>query len=59
MKSPAQQQRFMKSTQWLQPVTHWATLFSLNSPQWLPAMVHNTPLKLTSLMLRGYYFLLR
>ena len=59
MKPPAQQQRFMKSTQWLRPVTRWATRFSLNSPQWLPAAVRNMPLKLTSLVLRAYYFLLR
>ena len=59
MKSPAQQQRFMKSIQWLRPVTRWATRFSMNSPQWLPAAVRNTPLKLTSLVLRGYYFVLR
>ena len=59
MKFPAQQQRFMKSTQWLRPVTRWATRFSLNSPRWLPAVVRNTPLKLTSLVLRGYYVVLR
>ncbi|NDP63099.1 hypothetical protein [Polaromonas sp.] len=49
----------MKSTQWLRPVTRWATRFSLNSPQWLPTAVRNMPLKLTSLVLRSYYFLLR
>lgn len=59
MNLPAQQQRFMKSTQWLRPVTRWATRFSLNSPQWLPAAVRNMPLKLTSLVLRAYFFLLR
>ncbi len=59
MKSNSNQQRFVKSTQWLRPVTRWATRFSLNSPQWLPAVVRHTPLKLTSLVLRGYHRVLR
>lgn len=54
-----QQQRFVRATQWLRPVTRWATRFSLNAPQWLPAALRNTPLKLTSLVLRGYHRVLR
>jgi hypothetical protein len=59
MNSNSSQQRFVQSTQWLRPVTRWATRFSLNSPQWLPAVVRHTPLKLTSLVLRGYHRVLR
>ena len=59
MKSTTSQQRFVQSTQWLRPVTRWATRFSLNSPQWLPAVVRHAPLKLTSLVLRGYHLVLR
>lgn len=59
MTSTTKQQRFVQSTQWLRPVTRWATRFSLNSPQWLPAVVRHAPLKLTSLVLRGYHLVLR
>ena len=52
-------QRFVNSTRWLRPVTRWATRFSLYSPPWLPALVRNAPLKLTSLVLRGYHRALR
>ena len=52
-------QRFMKTTQWLRPVTRWATRFSLNSPQWLPGLVRHAPLRLTSWILRGYHLVLR
>lgn len=53
------QQRFVNATQWLRPVTRWATRFSLNAPQWLPAAVRNTPLRLTSLVLKAYHLALR
>jgi hypothetical protein len=52
-------QRFMNATQWLRPVTRWSTRFSLNSPKWLPAVVRHAPLRLTSLVLRGYHLALR
>ncbi len=52
-------QRFVKATQWLRPYTRWATRFSLNSPQWLPAWVRHAPLKLSALILRGYHRFLR
>jgi hypothetical protein len=54
-----QQQRFVQSTQWLRPVTRWATRFSLNAPQWLPAPVRHAPLRLTSLVLKAYHRVLR
>ena len=54
-----QQQRFVQSTQWLRPVTRWATRFSLNSPQWLPAPLRHAPLRLTSLVLKTYHRVLR
>ncbi|MDD5480393.1 hypothetical protein [Rhodoferax sp.] len=49
------QRRFVQSTQWLRPVTRWATRFSLNAPRWLPAALRHAPLRLTSLVLRGYH----
>ena len=52
-------QRFIRATQWLRPYTRWATRFSLNSPQWLPAWVRHAPLKLSALILRGYHRALR
>jgi hypothetical protein len=52
-------QRFMKATQWLRPVTRWSTRFSLNSPKWVPAALRHAPLRLTSLVLRGYHLALR
>jgi hypothetical protein len=58
-KAMDKKQRFMKATQWLRPVTRWATRFSLNSPQWLPGVVRHAPLRLTSWILRGYHLVLR
>ena len=52
-------QRFVNSTQWLRPFTRWATRFSLNSPQWLPAALRNLPLKLSSFVLRCYHMKMR
>lgn len=46
-------------TQWLRPYTRWATRFSLNSPRWMPTALRNTPLKLSSLILRGYHRAMR
>ncbi|NCN71420.1 MAG: hypothetical protein GW907_09820 [Betaproteobacteria bacterium] len=54
-----QQQRFVKATQWLRPVTRWATRVSLNAPQWLPGAVRNAPLRCTSLVLKAYHLVLR
>ncbi|MDP2678587.1 MAG: hypothetical protein Q8O85_07690 [Rhodoferax sp.] len=54
-----QQQRFVQSTQWLRPVTRWATRFSLNAPRWLPAPLRHVPLRLTSLVLKVYHRVLR
>jgi len=54
-----QQQRFIQSTQWLRPVTRWATRFSLNAPRWVPAPVRHAPLRLTSLVLKAYHLALR
>lgn len=51
--------RFIEKTSWLRPYTRWATRFSLNSPRWLPAMLRNAPLKLSTLVLRGYHRVLR
>lgn len=47
--------RFVESTSWLRPFTRWSTRFSLNSPQWLPAVVRNAPLKLSSFVLKCYH----
>ncbi len=47
--------RFVEKTSWLRPYTRWATRVSLNSPGWLPGAVRNAPLKLSSLILRGYH----
>jgi len=52
-------QKFLQATQWLRPVTRWSTRFSLNSPKWMPAVVRHAPLRLTSLVLRGYHLALR
>jgi len=48
-------QRFVQSTSWLRPVTRWATRVSLNSPQWIPAVLRRAPLRLVGLILRGYH----
>ena len=53
------QRRFAEKTQWLRPYTRWATRVSLNAPRWVPAALRNTPLKLSSLILRGYHRALR
>ncbi len=50
---------FVEKTSWLRPYTRWATRVSLNAPQWLPTVLRNTPLKLSSLILRGYHRALR
>jgi hypothetical protein len=52
-------QRFVKSTSWIRPFTRWSTRFALNSPQWLPTVIRNAPLKLVSLVLRGYHRAMR
>jgi hypothetical protein len=51
--------RFAEKTQWLRPYTRWATRVSLNSPRWIPETLRNAPLKLSSLILRGYHRALR
>ena len=51
--------RFVELTAWLRPYTRWATRFSLNAPQWLPALVRNAPLKLSAFILRCYHWALR
>jgi hypothetical protein len=51
--------RFVELTAWLRPFTRWATRFSLNAPRWLPAVVRNAPLKMTSFVLRCYHRALR
>lgn len=51
--------RFIEKTSWLRPYTRWATQFSLNAPRWLPAALRHAPLKLSSLVLRGYHLVLR
>lgn len=52
---PAAKRRFVEKTSWLRPYTRWATRFALNTPRWLPAGLRNAPLKLSSLILRGYH----
>ena len=54
-KRPLDTRRFVEKTNWLKPYTRWATRFALNSPRWLPAGLRNAPLKLSSLILRGYH----
>jgi hypothetical protein len=49
------QRRFAEKTQWLRPYTRWATRVSLNAPRWLPLGLRSAPLKLSSLILRGYH----
>jgi len=51
--------RFVEKTTWLRPYTRWATRFSLNAPRWLPAVLRNSPLQLSGLILRGYHRALR
>lgn len=54
-KPPLDARRLVEKTRWLKPYTRWATRFALNSPRWLPAALRNAPLKLSSLILRGYH----
>lgn len=54
-----QTQKLVEATQWLRPFTRWATRFSLNAPQWLPAALRNAPLNMSKLILRGYNRVLR
>jgi len=58
-RTPKDQRRFIEATQWLRPVTRWATRISMASPKWIPALLRNLPLRLTSLVLRGYHKVLR
>lgn len=51
--------RFQAKTRWLRPYTRWATSFALNAPGWLPEGLRHAPLKLSSLILRGYHRVLR
>ena len=51
--------RFVELTSWLRPFVRWSTRFALNSPAWLPLMLRNAPLRLTSLILRGYHRAMR
>lgn len=51
--------RFVEKTSWLRPYTRWATRFSLNAPQWLPAVIRNSPLRLSSWVLRCYHLAMR
>jgi hypothetical protein len=44
---------------WLRPLIRGSTRFSLNAPPWVPVVVRNAPLKLSSLVLRQYYRLVR
>lgn len=54
-----QNPRVIPTPEWLRPVIRWAARFSLNSPDWLPAVLKNAPLKMTSYILRGYTALVR
>jgi hypothetical protein len=58
-RTPKDQKRFIEATQWLKPVTRWATRFSISTPQWIPSVLRNLPLRLTGLVLRGYHRALR
>ena len=49
-----QNPRVVPTPAWLRPVIRWATRFSLNSPPWLPKVIKNAPLKMSSLVLRAY-----
>jgi hypothetical protein len=44
---------------WLRPLIRGSTRFSLNAPKWVPGVLRNAPLKLSSLVLRQYYRLVR
>jgi len=51
--------RFVEKTSWLRPFTRWAARFSLNSPQWLPTVIRNAPIKTSSFVLRCYHMAMR
>lgn len=53
--TPAAKRRLVEKTSWLRPYTRWATRVALASPGWLPAGLRNAPLKLSTLILRGYH----
>lgn len=50
----AEKKQFAEATQWVRPLTRWATRFSMNCPGWVPAGVRNAPLKLSALILKRY-----
>ena len=50
----AEKKQFAEDTQWVRPLTRWATRFSMNCPSWVPAGVRNGPLKLSALILKRY-----
>lgn len=50
----AEKKQFAEATQWVRPLTCWATRFSMNCPGWVPAGVRNAPLKLSALILKRY-----
>ena len=52
-------QRLQAQTAWLRPYTRWAARFALAAPGWLPGFMRHAPLKLSSLILRGYHWALR
>lgn len=50
----AEKKQFAEATQWVRPLTRWATRFAMNCPRWVPAGVRNAPLKLSALILKRY-----
>ena len=50
----AEKKQFAEATQWVRPLTRWATRFSMNCPGWVPEVVRNAPLKLSALILKRY-----
>jgi hypothetical protein len=44
---------------WLRPLIRGSTRFSLNAPHWVPVILRNAPLKLSSLVLRQYCRIVR
>lgn len=53
------QGQFAEQTLWLRPYTRWAAHFAMTAPRWVPAPLRNTPLKLSSLVLRAYHLAMR
>jgi hypothetical protein len=51
--------RFVQKTRWLSPYTRWATRFAMSTPSWLPDFMRHAPLRLSSLILRGYHRTMR